>query len=68
MFMLISMLEGVPNQGIAKERRQKEFDHFYVFGTLSGTFSGASVTFSSLFCQAPLPDSFCGSVSKQRWL
>ena len=40
-------------QGAAKGVRQKEFDHFFRFGTLS-------VTFSDAFTKLLLPDSFCG--------
>ena len=47
----------VYNQGAAKGGRQKEFDHFFVFGTLLVTFRSLFLTllspFSSLFCQTP---------------
>ena len=45
------------SQGAAKGVRQKEFDHFFVFGTLSVTFRSLFLMllslFSSLFCQTP---------------
>ena len=50
--------------GAAKGGRQKEFDHFFVFGTRSVflvTFSDASVTFSVTFCQTP----FAGVLLRQ---
>ena len=44
-------------QGAAEGGQQKEFDHFFRFRNSFGhplvTFSDASVTFSSLFCQTP---------------
>ena len=51
-------------QGAVKGVRQKEFDQlFFVFGTLSVTFSDASVTFFvTFFAKLLLPDSFCGRV------
>ena len=50
------------NQGAAKGRRQKEFDHFSFFGTLSVTFwSLFCHCFRHLFCQAP----FAGLLLRQ---
>ena len=52
-------------QGAAKGGQQKEFSHFFIFGTLLVTFWSLFLTllslFSSLFCQTP----FAGLLLRQ---
>ena len=65
---ILGISKNANHSGCCKRRPAKGVRSlFFVFRTLSVTFRSLFLTllsfFSSLFCQTPLPDSFCGRVN-----